>query len=185
MAEEVAQLCGPKHQPNGGELVRAGSSSGRVLGADVEKKNVFKSEEIGHWSLLCQAMQVVAKLAIDLFKRLVKLLLTFIVPHWRNQKRVAVGRNFELRVSRNLKNLQNRLINHRSQAVAMFGQFFDRRGELLSEGGTMYLHCTTPCSNGNAGGRPLLCQRRKKNRYGRGDPTVPVDKLDDGLVRAI
>ena len=31
MAEEVAQLCGPKHQPNGGELVRAGSSSGRVL----------------------------------------------------------------------------------------------------------------------------------------------------------
>jgi transposase-like protein len=31
MAEEVAQLCGPKHHPNGSELVRAGSSSGRVL----------------------------------------------------------------------------------------------------------------------------------------------------------
>ena len=30
MAEEVAQLCGPKHQPNGSELVRAGSSSGRI-----------------------------------------------------------------------------------------------------------------------------------------------------------
>jgi len=31
MASEVDQLCGAKHQPNGGELFRAGSSSGRVL----------------------------------------------------------------------------------------------------------------------------------------------------------
>ena len=32
MAAEVTELCGPKHKPSGGEYVRAGSSSGRVLG---------------------------------------------------------------------------------------------------------------------------------------------------------
>jgi len=31
MAAEVDQLCGPKHQPNEGEMFRAGSSSGKVL----------------------------------------------------------------------------------------------------------------------------------------------------------
>jgi len=31
MASDVDQLCGLKHQPSGGELFRAGSSSGRVL----------------------------------------------------------------------------------------------------------------------------------------------------------
>ncbi len=31
MAEEVTELCGPKHQPVGGDLFRSGSSAGRVI----------------------------------------------------------------------------------------------------------------------------------------------------------
>ncbi len=31
MAEEVTELCGSKHQPTGGGVFRAGSSTGRVL----------------------------------------------------------------------------------------------------------------------------------------------------------
>lgn len=31
MAEEVTQLCGPKHQPTGGDTFRSGSSAGRVI----------------------------------------------------------------------------------------------------------------------------------------------------------
>jgi len=41
MASEVDQLCGPKHQPDGGELFRAGSSSGRVL-VDGEREEVVR-----------------------------------------------------------------------------------------------------------------------------------------------
>lgn len=32
MAEEVIELCGPKHHSNGSDYVRAGSSLGRVVG---------------------------------------------------------------------------------------------------------------------------------------------------------
>ena len=31
MAEEVNELCGPKHHPNDSDCVRSGSSSGRVI----------------------------------------------------------------------------------------------------------------------------------------------------------
>ena len=41
MASEVDELCGPKHQPIGGELFRAGSSSGRVL-VDGEGEEVVR-----------------------------------------------------------------------------------------------------------------------------------------------
>jgi len=41
MASEVDELCGPKHQPNGGELFRSGSSSGRVL-VDGEREEVVR-----------------------------------------------------------------------------------------------------------------------------------------------
>ena len=41
MASEVDALCGPKHQPTGGELFRAGSSSGRVL-VDGEQEEVAR-----------------------------------------------------------------------------------------------------------------------------------------------
>jgi len=41
MASEVDQLCGPKHQPTGGELFRAGSSTGRVL-VDGDREEVVR-----------------------------------------------------------------------------------------------------------------------------------------------
>jgi len=41
MAAEVDQLCGPKHQPHGGDLFRAGNSSGRVL-VDGEREEVIR-----------------------------------------------------------------------------------------------------------------------------------------------
>jgi transposase-like protein len=41
MAEEVEALCGPKHHPNGSDLVRAGSSSGRVL-IDGQREEVVR-----------------------------------------------------------------------------------------------------------------------------------------------
>ena len=41
MASEVDQLCGPKHQPTGSELFRAGSSSGRVL-VDGQREEVSR-----------------------------------------------------------------------------------------------------------------------------------------------
>jgi transposase-like protein len=41
MASEVDELCGPKHQPAGGELFRAGSSSGRVL-VDGDREEVMR-----------------------------------------------------------------------------------------------------------------------------------------------
>jgi len=41
MASEVDQLCGPKHQPTGGDLFRAGNSSGRVL-VDGEREEVVR-----------------------------------------------------------------------------------------------------------------------------------------------
>jgi len=41
MAVEVDQLCGPKHQPTGGDLFRAGNSSGRVL-VDGEREEVIR-----------------------------------------------------------------------------------------------------------------------------------------------
>ncbi|NOY42724.1 MAG: hypothetical protein GXP26_12925 [Planctomycetes bacterium] len=41
MASEVEHLCGPKHQPTGSELYRAGSSSGRVL-VDGQREEVVR-----------------------------------------------------------------------------------------------------------------------------------------------
>jgi len=57
MAEEVAELCGPRHHPSGGEAYRAGSSPGRVhIGGEREevvrprvrrRKAGGRSEEVG------------------------------------------------------------------------------------------------------------------------------------------
>jgi putative transposase len=41
MAEEVTELCGPKHRPNNGIYVRAGSSEGRVL-VDGEREEIVR-----------------------------------------------------------------------------------------------------------------------------------------------
>lgn len=41
MAEEVNELCGPKHRPNGSDYVRAGSSPGRVL-VDGEREEIIR-----------------------------------------------------------------------------------------------------------------------------------------------
>ena len=41
MAEEVSELCGPKHHPNDSDYVRAGSSPGRVL-VDGEREEVVR-----------------------------------------------------------------------------------------------------------------------------------------------
>ena len=41
MAEEVAALCGPKHQPNDSKFVRAGSAPGRVL-IDDKREDVVR-----------------------------------------------------------------------------------------------------------------------------------------------
>ena len=54
MASEVDELCGPKHQPTGGELFRAGNSSGRVLvdgeGEEVLRPRVRKRHQSGSTS---------------------------------------------------------------------------------------------------------------------------------------
>ncbi len=54
MASEVDELCGPKHQPTGGELFRAGNSSGRVLvdgeGEEVLRPRVRKRQQNGSTS---------------------------------------------------------------------------------------------------------------------------------------
>lgn len=41
MAEEVTELCGPKHRPGEGDYVRAGSSEGRVL-IDGEREEIVR-----------------------------------------------------------------------------------------------------------------------------------------------
>jgi transposase-like protein len=52
MAEEVSELCGPKHHPNASGNVRAGSSSGRVIAhdqrEDIVRPRVRYTDDLGN-----------------------------------------------------------------------------------------------------------------------------------------
>lgn len=82
----------------------------------------FEKLDLSH--LLCQLPQIVAKLFVDRFEACCQFLLARLVSTWRYQDLVAVRTQLKWRFSGNLKHIQDWLVDHQGETIAVFNQHF-------------------------------------------------------------
>jgi len=103
----------------------------------MEGEHVFDAEEVRHGSLLHKPPPIIAELAIDLVKRGTELLLPLLVANRHNHNRVAIGRQFQGRVGRDLKH-QNQyflFVDDQQQASALMRKLGEEARVRMKNGG--------------------------------------------------
>lgn len=106
----------------------------------VQREHVFGAEEMRHRDLLCQSLQVVAELAVDLLQRRAELRLALLVTNGRDQDRVAVCRHLQRRIGRNLEHFEDGLVDYQGQAVAVSDQGLAHVGSSLWDTHSIHRH---------------------------------------------
>ena len=113
---------------NGGlqkpRIAQTGIASIAASLVQVSDEDILQRQKVDHFHLLRQSLQVVAELLIDLFERRLQLTLSAFIPNRRNEDLISISRQFQRRIRSDLEQLQDGLVDHERQAVAVFDECF-------------------------------------------------------------